>query len=263
LSIFALVVHGTTIIVSTIAMGWSAYSKHVKCWLECSIVFVDSIALWFSIRKCLEGLEQEQDIRENTIIYFSLFGYVVFLHAIRIFHMFYVTLKPATMSTRKSTRKKSSNRLASEKEEIRSVQGILVNRKYSNMRFATKDLLPPIVGEDLSDFFSMQFYGTREKEKEDEQDDKRLSLLHLHSKQRSPFYAGRPDWNRIFVKAIARAHCSSEEGESVGVFFCGSPAIAKELQAESKIVTAQHQFAMKHLEGKVCKCKLIVHSESF
>ena len=129
------------------------------------------------------------------------------------------------------------------------------------MRFSTKDLLPPIVGEDLSDLFSMQFYGTREKEKEDKQYDKRLPLL--HSKQKNPFYAGRPNWNRIFVKAITRAHCSSEEGESVGVFFCRSPAIAKELQAEAKIVTAQHQFAMKHLEGKVCKCKLIIHSESF
>jgi respiratory burst oxidase len=173
-----------------------------------------------------------------------------------------------------STRKKSSNRLASDKEEIRSVQGILINRKYSNMRFATKDLLPLIVEQDLSDLFSMEFYGTREKEKDDEQDlikdmmgrqgnmdDNRSSLL--HSKQKKYFYAGRPDWNRIFLRAIARAHCTSEEGESVGVFFCGSPAIAKDLQAEAKVVTAHHQFAMKHLEGKVCKCKLIVHCESF
>jgi len=278
LSVFALIVHGATIMVSTVAMGWSMYSKHFRCWIECSIVFVDSIALWFSIQTFLNGPQAQQKNMEMTIIYLTLFGYVVFLHAIRIFHIFYMTLKP--VAAPKTDRIKMMDELApleyhsSDKEEICSVQGILINQKYSNMRFAVKDLLPPILEEDISDLFSMECYGTRETESEDvkhqlirdmmgsrENLDIRSSIM--YSKQKKNFCAGRPDWNRIFLKAISRAHCTNEEGESVGVFFCGSPAIAKDLQLEAKRVTARHQFAMKHAKGKACKCKLIVHCESF
>ena len=166
------------------------------------------------------------------------------------------------------------------KEEICSVEGILINHKYSSMRFAAKDLLPPIVENGLSDLFSMQFYGTRENSMHHDQQDRIISNMMrdssrkkkpsdikaslLHNKPQSKYFcAGRPDWNRIFLKAIAKAHCTNEEGESVGVFFCGSPAIAKELQAEAKRVTAHHQFAIKQLDGKPCKCRLMVHNEIF
>ena len=101
--------------------------------------------------------------------------------------------------------------------------------------------------------------GSRGSKKE--LSDIRASLL--QNNQNKYFCAGRPDWNRVFLKSIARAHCTNEEGESVGVFFCGSPAIAKDLQAEAKRVTAQHQFAMKQLDGKPCKCKIMVHVENF
>merc|ERR1712078_590467 len=105
--------------------------------------------------------------------------------------------------------------------------------------------MPPIE-DGLSRLFSMEFYGTREKPKDDDH-----------------FHAGRPDWKQIFLKAMAKAHKTNPKGETVGVFFCGAPAIAHDLQVMAKEVTAQHQFARKHLDGTTCKCKLIVHSEHF
>ena len=291
LSVLALVVHGTTFVVSTIAMGWNVYRKQFRCLLEFSIIFLDSIAIWYSIWSNQEDPqeieEKEQMYSEGIIIYFTIFTYVVILHAIRIFHMFYIALKPAvtppgsmdtTTTKRKKNKKESPSMIG--KEEICSVEGILINHKYSSMRFAAKDLLPPIVENGLSDLFSMQFYGTRENSMHHDQQDRIISNMMrdssrkkkpsdikaslLNNKPQSKFFcAGRPDWNRIFLKAIAKAHCTNEEGESVGVFFCGSPAIAKELQAEAKRVTAHHQFAIKQLDGKPCKCRLMVHNEIF
>ena len=159
---------------------------------------------------------------------------------------------------------------------------------YSNMKFAARGLLQPIIEDGLTDLFSMEFYGTREKSDSDEENktkthrnsqsveliqnmigsageglDVRASLS--KNQHCEYFRPGRPNWNEIFLKAIAKAHQRSnpEVGESVGVFFCGSPAIAKDLQCMAADVTARHQFAVKHLDGKACKCKLIVHSENF
>ena len=86
---------------------------------------------------------------------------------------------------------------------------------------------------------------------------------HQRQAQEDFFCAGRPDWNNVFLRAISKAHTTNDDGESVGVFFCGSPAIANALQSEARKVTAQHQFAMKSLNGKRCRCKIIVHSENF
>lgn len=175
--------------------------------------------------------------------------------------------------------------------EFCSVDGIVINRKYSNMKFAGRNILPKILQEGLSDVFSMEFYGTREKpkKKEDEEESVELTQHSLVEKmmgsvganldvrgsvfynqttqlgrpQEDFFRPSRPDWNKVLLKAISKAHATNEDGESVGVFFCGSPAIAHALQIEARKVTAQHQFAMKCLNGKRCRCKIIVHSENF
>ena len=295
-SVVALLVYGITITVSMIARGCSKYPRCFKCWLECGILFIDATAIWFSIQSRKNTLDEEdEDSRKNTRIYLSIFGYVVFLHALRIFHMFYVTLKPSTKDRMKNSNTlTTSSEVWSGKEEICSVQGILINRKYSSMRFAAKGLLPPILQDDgLSDLFTMQFYGTREDETnttgggEDHTDEQsRMSEMmmgssddgtqHHHHRRHhhqgmvnsSPtldgvFCAGRPDWNNVFLQAINRAHRTNREGDSVGVFFCGSPAIAKDLQVEAKRITAQHQFVTKRRHGRACKCKLIVHTENF
>jgi len=277
LSLIALIVHGSTVIVSTIALGWCDYFKLFKCWLECAIIFVDSFALWISLKNCMMTKE-EQDEAAN-MAYMVFFGVVVALHAVRIFHIFYMTLKPKTTVTNNSSNTPSvsdSHHNVVEKE-ICSIEGILINRKYSNMRFAARSLLPSIIEDGLSSLFSMEFYGTREKAEEVKKSESRLithmmgsaahgldikSAMSKHQHD-DYFHPGRPDWNKIFLRAMARAHLTNPEGESVGVFFCGSPGIANDLQVAAAKVTAQHQFAVKHLDGKACSCKVIVHSENF
>lgn len=292
LSLIALGFHGSTVIVSTIALGCS-YFKTFKCCIEFTIIFSDAIAtiaLWFSMKSYAEdivGAATMQSVSTSTI-YFVFFGFVVALHAIRIFHIFYTTLKPtshdvddeASDSIDESFRSLTisyQSRTSTVRQEICSIEGILINRMYSNMKFAARSLLRPIAEDGLSNLFSMQFYGTREKPKDRDQSESGLIsdmmesesfgldirnrvCKHTHDDY---FHTGRPNWNKIFLKAIAKAHQQNPKGESVGVFFCGSPAIAKDLQVAAAEVTARHQFSMKHLDGKPCKCKLIVHSENF
>mmetsp|Transcript_4255 Transcript_4255/g.11026 ORF Transcript_4255/g.11026 Transcript_4255/m.11026 type:complete len:1254 (+) Transcript_4255:170-3931(+) len=269
-SIVALLVYGITITVSMIARGCFKYSRSFKCWLEFSILFVDTTAIWFSIQS--RNNTVEEDNSENTRIYLSIFGYVVFLHALRIFHIFYVTLKPSTKDRMKNSNTlTTSSEVWSGKEEICSVQGILINRKYSSMRFAAKGLLPQILQDGLSDLFTIQFYGTREEDNGDDEKDRMSEMMGSDeinldvspSTLDGVFCAGRPDWNNVFLQAINRAHRTNKEGDSVGVFFCGSPAIAKDLQVEAKRITAQHQFVTQRRHGRACKCKLIVHTENF
>jgi len=301
LSSIALLVHGSNVIVSTIVVGPWIYVFLFKCWLEISILLVDSVAVWVAI--C--GLLDEEMEATNTT-YFYFFGVVVALHAIRIFHIFYTTLKPpkeygsssstttattsSTTSTRTSTITPNNTRTSistnknksKSKNQICSIQGILINKYYSGMRFAAKSLMPPTNdGGKLSKLFSMDFYGTREKPKEDDDVDHDEEALitdlmgsgefrrisnHSSSAAKSPddyFHSGRPDWTTIFLQAMAKAHTTNPEGETVGVFFCGAPAIAASLQSTAKKVTSQHQYATKHLDGKRCTCKLIVHTENF
>jgi predicted ferric reductase len=312
LSITALLIHGCNIIVSTIVLGPCIYIRLFKFWLELCIIIVDSFALWISMIGYMyynptnDYNSSNHISRATNTTYFYFFGVVVVLHAIRIFHIFYTTLKPTkdnntTVTTTTTTTTTTNNHNGN---QICSIQGILINKYYSGMRFAAKSLIPPIG----SKLFSMEFYGTREKPKDDDDNEdsdsdseseeiitdlmgssefKRISLhkknqnLNLNNNNRKSkikqddclsFKCGRPDWRQIFLKAMAKAHNSNSNsnsnargscGESVGVFFCGSPAIAADLQTMAKEVTAQHQFAKKHLDGKACKCKLIVHSENF
>jgi len=311
-----------------IGVGWSMYIRLFTFWLECTIVVIYCFALGFSIKGCVMARGQKNATSaSNTTTSFIIFSFVIAMQALRIFHLFYKTLKEPTSPTSNKgllleseeetkigdTRSKNSKRgkrprtksmssinlflsqkegkrqdrssiVISDKVEFCSVEGILINRKYSNMKFAAKSILPQILKDGLSDVFSMEFYGTREmpKKAEKEEDITEHSLagrmmgsmgagidvrgsVHYKGKENQDdlFCPGRPNWNHIFLKAISRAHVTNEEGESVGVFFCGSPAIAKDLVAEARRVTAQHQFAMNHMNGKRCKCKLIVHSENF
>jgi len=162
LSVITLVVHGSTVLLSTIVLGWSNYFKLFKCWLECIIIAIDAIALWYSVKSWIKPNAIDLDT------FFVLFGAVIILHAIRIFHIFYITLKPRSSaitpgaisikmnpkSTSSSTRRSGSN----SDQEIYSIDGILINRMYSNMKFAAQSLLRPIIEDGLTDLFSMEFY---------------------------------------------------------------------------------------------------------
>jgi respiratory burst oxidase len=296
MSIIALIVHGCNVIVSTIVVGPYLYIRLFKFWLEVCIIVVDSFALWISLIGYMYPNSYSQ--RANNTTYFCLFGVVVVLHAIRIFHIFYTTLKPPKDNN--TNNNNNNNSFDNGSNQMCSIQGILINKYYSGMRFAAKSLMPPLG----SKLFSMEFYGTREKPelkdvsgREEEiitdlmgkSEFVRISSFNSlteiqnqnnnrggsSTKQENylSFKCGRPDWRHIFLKAMAKAHAQTNNdknsgskvsrGESVGVFFCGSPAITADLQTMAKEVTAQHQFTKKHLDGKACKCKLIVHSENF
>lgn len=142
------------------------------------------------------------------------------------------------------------------------------------MRFCFDQLLQPLE-EGLSRVFSLQFYGTRETT--DETPPKytvslpdgaveRTSELSSTCTSQSDYYSfltGRPDWESIFHEAIREAYRSNPNGESVGVFFSGSPAIAKCLRSTADKVNAQHRFATKNRRGKACKCKIVIHVECY
>ena len=315
MSIIALIVHGCNVIVSTIVVGPYLYIRLFKFWLEVCIIVVDSFALWISLIGYMYPNSYSQ--RANNTTYFYLFGVVVVLHAIRIFHIFYTTLKPPK-DNNTNNNNNNNNSFDNGSNQMCSIQGILINKYYSGMRFAAKSLMPPLG----SKLFSMEFYGTREKPKlkdvrgnnddsenseldsDNEEEEeiitdlmgsseyKRISSFNSLTKIQNQnnnrggsstkqddylsFKCGRPDWRQIFLKAMAKAHAVQTNnnnknngskvltrGESVGVFFCGSPAITAELQTMAREVTAQHQFTKKQLDGKACKCKLIVHSENF
>ena len=276
-------VHGFIVIIWAIAVGRSIFFRLFKCRLELFILFFNVLALSFSIQGLLFDYDDQDRL---ALLTFGAFSVMLFLQGLRIFHVFYVNLKELPSSDRNDTNNSNQKRkniiglistMATDKndrEEFQSVQGVLVNRKYSNMKFAARTLLPEILQNEMSAVFSMEFFGTREESDETENGflDKMmgsksecldLGLCESEQVQDKIFCPGRPDWNRIFLRAISKAHVSNEEGESVGVFFCGSPAIAKDLQLHARRVTAQHQFAMGHLYGKRCKCKVIVHSENF
>ena len=107
-----------------------------------------------------------------------------------------------------------------------------------------------------SPVFDLDFYGTREEgTTREEQDIEDGVAFQKHG----GFHTGRPDWEQVFCQAISKAHSSNpDEGEPVGVFFCGSPAVARELRRTAQKVTTEHQ----HASGN-CKCRLIVHKENF
>ena len=254
----SLIFHSGTVIVSTFAFGGGLrYFRLFKCWLEFGIIFVAALALCFSIvvikARCVE--------EERKAIYFVLFGCItVLLHAVRIFHIFYTTLKPALDS---SDRQLLQNRVC-------SIQGIFITRHYSGMKFALEILIRPIK-QGLSRVFSLQLYGTQEKKDEDpmalyastESTEVASSAISYKQHNHFCFHSGRPDWALIYQKAILKAHFSDSNGATIGVFFCGSPAIAKSLNAMANKITAQHRYSVKKKNGKTCNCKIVVHTENY
>ena len=267
ITLTALIVHSTIAIVSILAVGAGTYVRLFICWLEFSFIITDSIALCFCILS-IKTFGEENDDEADIKVFLIFFSIVIVLHAVRIFHIFYTTLRPPKDDNDKYITG------VTKKERLCSIQGIMISRYYSGLIFAAKSLLPP-TEDSLSRSFSMEFYGTREKKKEENTNvresliykilgsDLIASSLRQHNRDYF-FYQGRPNWEVIFLKAIAKAHATNPVGKSsVGVFFCGAPAIAADLQTFAAEITAHHQFSEKMLYGKACTCKLIVHTENF
>jgi len=149
----SLMVHVGSMIVSITAQeSGMRYFRLPKSWIELGITFVDVLNLWLSISVVRLTSAQMQPNSTSPIV--GLGGVAVLLYAIRIFHIFYTTLKPET-KTIKATRQ-------SQFGKVSSIQGIFVNRTYTGMRYCLEELLAPLDEEGLSRVFSLQFYGTRE-----------------------------------------------------------------------------------------------------
>lgn len=136
--------------------------------------------------------------------------------------------------------------------KVRSITAIWVSRKFSSMAFASDDLVDSVRGL-ISSAFSLQLYATRDVKEDVAQVDPFRNCGPQHA-----LHAGRPDWDTILDEALEQAHVGEAgDNASVGVFFCGSPAIASTLQRVGQTVTAEHQHYYK------CKCRILVHKENF
>ena len=187
--------------------------------------------------------------RTKALAYFILFGGYLFFHAIRIFHIFYATARPPAQPT--DTAIQGSSRSFGKNAPLESLTGIWVSRTYDGMKFASSDLVSTVATESPPANCRLQLYATRDKP---DNVTSPFSAKSLHS-----LHAGcRPDWNKTLRGAVQRAHDSaSGRDHAVGVFFCGSPAIARTLQRTAVQVTARHQ----HKYG--CNCRVLVHKENF
>lgn len=237
MSMVALVVFGSKVVFSILAYGPKRYFSSWVCYFEICIVMLDSVALFSSIATLASPSP------EAAILYFTFHAGFVVVHGARIFHIFHATARPPESQTTSET---SDGTV----DKIRSITGIWVTRHYSGMSYAVPSLTETMMG--LPSLFCLELYGTREEETSKDATLKKIAK------------AGRPNWETIFECAIEDAYASDPNGdEAVGVFFCGSPAIARVLQSTAQQVTARHQHATAKRDGKPSRCRILVHKENF
>ena len=262
----SVIFHSGSIFVSILAGGGSIqYFRRFKCWIEVAISLVDAVNLLIWSQIGAKTTSDHQAVNVATIM--GLAAITVFLHTIRILHVFYATLNPTSTSNKTQLQ-----------NQLSSVQGIFVNTSYSGMRFTFEQLLRPIE-EGLSEAFSLRFYGTREMYTKSFRRNLKSGVRnHMRNSRhiieheiegeanKNNFFCfqeGRPDWQSIFRKAILKAHFSCRGGDCVGVFFCGNPALSKILNAEAARVTGQHRHSVKMSGRRTCNCKIVVHTENY
>lgn len=234
ISTIALIIFVPKLLLSLALYGTRYLKSFVFC-LEFFIIALDAVSLIASI-----GFIQSPNKDELTA-YFASFAAFVILHGIRIFHIFYTTARPPPSSTVFDQKTKDDQSFA-------SVTGIWVSREYAGMSFAASDLIESVRG--LSSKFSLQLFATR---------DKKVENPFVTESPQHALHAGRPDWESIMTNLLEKAYASNPEGaDAVGVFFCGSPAIALTLQRVAQTVNAQHQYTYKN-----SRCRIMVHKENF
>jgi len=238
---------GLSVFGSKVGLSLLAYRKRYAVsfvfLLEFALVCLDASALAVSIADYFHP----ERARSTT---FWILGCLIIVQSTRIFYIFYSTARPPQQQPRRPRRRKSAKEGT---PQFQSVAGIWVSRNYSAMSYAAPDLVASV--RDLPPSFSLQLFATRDTESAVAETDPFRGCGSQHS-----LHAGRPDWERIFTEAIHRAHASNPHGEeTVGVFFCGSPAIASTLQTVALQVTARHS----HSTGGQCKCRIHVHKENF
>ncbi|KAA8495360.1 Respiratory burst oxidase-like protein C [Porphyridium purpureum] len=212
----------------------------------------------------------------NAVLYFSFYGVYTLVHTVRIFFIYYATARPPELLEAENVRHTKLYAVPSRQsnegstlsvdplDDDFSMQGIWVNKTYTGMSWAAEDLAES--AKSLPRSFSLQFYATRDKPE---------TLVRLDPFDRSrcgpqhELIAGRPDWHKIMSAAILRAHRGSpNHGSTVGVFYCGAPAVARELQSVAHRVTAEHLFEVKRQmlrdnRIQICTCRVLVAKENF
>mmetsp|Transcript_19391 Transcript_19391/g.45090 ORF Transcript_19391/g.45090 Transcript_19391/m.45090 type:complete len:726 (-) Transcript_19391:370-2547(-) len=228
-----------------------------KTWIESGIILVDVVNLWLSLLVVKNDrnvfLGPNLAAKENSnpaLLIVAMGGITVFLYAVRIFHTFYAVLKPP--------RGKQG-----QKNKVSSIQGIFINRHYHGMRFCIEQLLQqPLEGQFSSEAFSLKVYGTQEQ---DEPNSKHFSK-HQDDDWRT-FRKGRPEWESILWEAIEKARRSDPDGASIGVFFCGSPGIAKCLRSTADKINAKLQYVAKRTRTNgsrnLANFKIVIHVENY
>ena len=243
-SFLTLSIFGIKMLASGIAYG-RRYFKSFVFALEFGIFAMDVISYATSISSIALGRQKDE------VAYFSFFVAFMLLHAVRIFHIFYASARPPKIEDAPKDGKKA---IMNGPDAIKTITGIWVGRSYHGMSFAAADLLESI--HDLTPGFSLQLYASRDKPEDCEQNNPFVGCCD----SRFGLKSGRPDWEDIMRQALDAAHLSSDgEGDMVGVFFCGSPAIALTLQHVGQEVTAEHQYN----NNGTCKCRIRVHKENF
>ncbi|GKY93954.1 hypothetical protein MPSEU_000362300 [Mayamaea pseudoterrestris] len=239
-SMITLTIFGTKIVASTVAYG-KRYLKSFVYLLELGIFVLDAISYGTSVSAIA------YDRHKDRIAYFYV-SFIV-LHSVRIFHFFFSTARPPKLKN--SIRNGVNDN--TDPEAIKTITGVWVGRTYQGMSFAAADLVDSL--QNLTQGFSLQLYASRDKPEDCARNDPFVGLGH-----RFALKSGRPDWEDIIRRALDAAHLSSDgEGENVGVFFCGSPAIAFILQHTAQEVTAEHQYN----NNGSCTCRVRVHKENF
>ena len=241
-NIVVVLVFGCKILFSLISYGMR-YVRSLVFALELTIVLLDTISLIAS------AMTIQSPDHEEAIVYFVMFGAFIVLHSVRIFHIFYATARPPPLE-------EPQNKKTGDKK-ISSITGIWISRNYSAMSYAAPDLEQTVHG--LPKAFSLHLYATRDKP----EDVEKVNPFRGHGSHFG-LHAGRPDWEGIMYEALEKAHRSQGgQGGSVGIFFCGSPAIARTLQRVAQTVTAEYQHEQRLLGNPHCHSRLLVHKENF
>eukprot|EP00184_Porphyridium_aerugineum_P000180 CAMPEP_0184693182 /NCGR_PEP_ID=MMETSP0313-20130426/1461_1 /TAXON_ID=2792 /ORGANISM="Porphyridium aerugineum, Strain SAG 1380-2" /LENGTH=932 /DNA_ID=CAMNT_0027151183 /DNA_START=116 /DNA_END=2914 /DNA_ORIENTATION=- len=228
------------------------------------------------------------------IAYIVFFCTYLMTQVFKIFYILYATARPPVHlgesnqnepSARTSRSSRTSRTSATGDENISCLRGIWVNKSLRGMEFAISTLAESVQpGPDgkstLPEEYELALYGTRDKPDAishyDPFDDKDLVVDEEKSKdgqivhrKRHQVIAGRPNWHKIFHEAIMRAHNDSPvDGMDVSVFFCGAPAISRDLQSVAFQVTGEHEYMMRKQAEQQgwkasCKCRVLVFKENF
>lgn len=246
--------HGGQVAVSLLTTKYRNYSKIGTIILDLIIIAVNTLVMFFSVRE----LKNHSIDTKRLMAFAILHGVCAFVEYVRVLHVFYLTLK--------STKPKSG-KSQSTSQELKSIHGILVSQYFSGTEFVAKSLLPMIQGR-LSRLFTLEAFATRDSVDNANELNDFASLRNSITPAnvgKEYFRCGRPNWKHIMRREISRAHSHSVDsaGETIGVFFCGAPAVSKALQDVAREVTMEHQFMQRKFCGTQCKCKIVVHSENF